>query len=166
LNALVDKQVISPRLALCLVLVDFSNPVFSPDRAKLLDYAPQSARADAAGADLDSRFIAAVQAAHAPDGSPEAKFLALWATPDLIAWATQQISSYQSAIQAKLQTPQGVEGILRLAESRRLVFEGRQLFEFQPTIAGNDAPPPVPHLAMAPDASVLTKSTDEGEGEK
>ena len=162
LTALVDKKIISPRLALCLLLVDFSNPVFSPDRAKLLGYTPQSARAGAAGADLDSRFVAAVEAIRAPAGSPEAHFLALWATPDLITWATQQLSSYQSAIQTKLQTPQGVEDMLRLAESRRLVFKGRQLFEFQPTVAGDHAPP---HVAMAPDATVFTKSTDQGEGE-
>jgi hypothetical protein len=163
LTALVKIQLISPRLALCLILVDFSNPVFSPDRAQLLAYSPESAVAGAAGADLDSRFVAAVQATHAPPGSPEAKFLEHWNRPAIITWAAKQLGDYQSAIQAKLRTPQGIEDILRLAESRRRVAEGRKLFEFRPTLAGDHASA---HLAMAPDASIFTKSSNEGEAEK
>jgi hypothetical protein len=163
LAALCRNEVISPRLALCLLLVDFSNPVFSPQRAQLLSYAPESAAAGAAGADLDARFVAAVQAKQAAAGSPEAQFLQLWNTPDIVNWAAQQLGAYQSAIQAKLQTPQGVEDILRLAESRRHVADHRKLLEFLPTLARDHAPP---HLAMAPDGAVFTKTSDEGEDEK
>jgi hypothetical protein len=163
LTALRNSEVISARLALCLLLVDFSNPVFSPQRAQLLAYAPQSAAAAAAGTDLDSQFVAAVQAKPAPAGSPEAQFLQLWNTPDILTWAAHQLDAYQSAVQAKLQTPQGVEEILQLAESRRHVVEGRMLFEFRPTLASDHAPS---HLAMAPDASIFTKTSDVGEKEK
>jgi hypothetical protein len=161
LAALIKNEVISPRLALSLLLVDFSNPVFSPQRAQLLSYVPASAAAGAAGANLDARFIEAVQAKKAAAGSPEAQLLQLWNTPGIVTWAAQQLGAYQSAIQAKLQTPQGVEDILRLAESRRRAADRRKLLEFLPTLARA-----APHLAMAPDAAVFTKTSDEGEKEQ
>ncbi len=77
LNALITNQVISARLAMCLLLVDFSNPVFSPERAQLLAYAPES-RPRARLAQNSIRDSSRRFRPEKPPGSPEAQFLDLW----------------------------------------------------------------------------------------
>lgn len=164
LEQLVAGGALSARLALCLVMTDFPNPLFSPERAALMAYVPDEIAIGEGGAALDLHFIAAVRAAGRPAPSPEAELLALWDHPDLAGHAAALLAAYAAAVSARLGSQAGVEALLGLAESRRdVVRRTRSLAEFPSTLAGG--PAPVPHLAMRPDGSIFAKTTDLGEDE-
>jgi hypothetical protein len=161
---LVGRGVLSARLGLCLLLIDFSNPVFSPDRAALLRYAPATVAAGNDGAALDQVFIDAVRGGANASSGPEAELLTLWEKDDLLAHARMQLSAFHRALGLKLATPAGMADILDLADSRReTVRRKRSLAEFQSTLVRSEAPPL--HLAMRVDGSIFTKTADLGEGE-
>lgn len=100
LRELVTTGVLDPLLALCLTLVDFPNPVFSPARAALLSYVPDSSGAGNGGQALTETFTSAIQAADAPSGSPEAEFLRWWTAPDLLTAAADALAAYHGAAQS------------------------------------------------------------------
>ena len=161
---LVNRNVMSARLGLALILVDFANPVFSPARAELLRHVPASVSAGAEGAALDLALVAAIRAANGGPGSAEAEFLALWDHGDLLGEAGRLLAGYHSALEARLLTAAGVADVVALAELRReTVRSTRSLAEFNSTMARGGAPPP--HLAMRPDASTFVKTSSLGEGE-
>lgn len=162
LSLLLAREVLSPRLALCLLLVDFSNPVFSPRRASLLAHAPDVIKAGAKGAALDQAFIDALSQTAAP-GSAEGELLALWQSEDLLGAAAQKINALVEAVEAKARTEDGITELMKLADSRRTAYRERSLDEFEATTARLAAS--APHLAMAPDGAVFSKNTDVGEGE-
>jgi hypothetical protein len=159
---LVSREILSARLALCLLLVDFTNPVFSPRRAALLQHVPASVAAGANGAALDSAFIEAVGAAAPQPDSPEVELLDLWNSPDILQRAGEMLRNYNAAVGQRLQRADGVADLLRLADSRRRVLKKRSLFEFHATLAAGTA---TLHLAMAPDGTVIEKSSSTGEAE-
>jgi hypothetical protein len=159
---LVSRQVLSARLGLCLLLVDFCNPVFSPRRAALLRHVPPSVAAGAHGAALDTALIDAVGTPAPQQNSPEAELLDLWHSADLLARAATMLGDYNAALNQRLQSPDGVADVLRLADSRRQVLATRSLFEFHATLATGNA---APHLAMATDGTVSEKPTTTGEAE-
>jgi hypothetical protein len=159
---LVAREVLSARLALCLLLVDFSNPVFSPRRAALLRHVPASVAAGARGAALDTALIDAIQTPASQQGSPEAELLDLWNRPDILKRAGEMLSTYNAAMNQRLKSPDGVGDLLRLAASRRQVLKTRSLFEFHATLATGAA---TGHLAMAPDGTVIEKRSSTGEAE-
>lgn len=159
ISALVNAQALSARLALCLLMVDFVNPVFSPKRAILLAYAPQDTPVGNAGAALDSLFVTAIPTA----GSVEAEFLAFWNDPDLPNSVRTCLAAYLSAVRKRLKTQEGVTDLLKLADSRREAFRSRKLNEFRHTTARNGAT--VAKLAMRPDGSIFEKPTAFGEEE-
>jgi hypothetical protein len=164
LNELILRGILSQRLALCLLMVDFANPVFSPERAALLRYFPDSTTIGSAGAALDRIVIDAIREVDAPDRSPESALLKLWDTTDLVEQAIRTLASYATAIARRLQTQAGVDDIVDLAESRRHAFASkRSLAEFNSTLAHGRRPPE--HLAMRPDGTVFTKPSDVGEEE-
>jgi hypothetical protein len=161
-RGLVSREVLSARLGLCLLLVDFCNPVFSPRRAALLRHIPASVAAGAHGAALDTALIGAVETAAPQQDSPEAELLDLWHSADLLARAATMLGDYNTALTQRLQTADGVADLLRLADSRRHVLSKRSLFEFHATLATGAAPP---HLAMAPDGTITEKASTTGEAE-
>lgn len=165
LMELVTRNVLSARLGLALLLVDFSNPVFSPMRAALLRHVPAIAAAGAGGAALDVLLVDSIRAAAAGPGSSEAEFLSLWDQPDLLDHAAGLLAGYHAALEQRLATAQGVADLVDLAESRReAVRSTRQLVaEFQSTLAQGATPQK--HLAMRPDATITAKTTSFGEGE-
>jgi hypothetical protein len=159
---LVSHEVLSARLGLCLLLVDFCNPVFSPRRAALLRHIPASVAAGAHGAALDTALIGAVGTPAPQQDSPEAELLDLWNSADLLQRTGTMLGNYNAAVNQRLQSPDGVADLLRLADSRRQVLTARSLFEFHATLATGAAPP---HLAMAPDGTVIEKPATTGEAE-
>lgn len=163
LRELVTTGVVNPRLALCLILVDFANPVFSPGRAALLRHIPESAEAGNDDQALTDIVTSAILAANGQPGSPEAEFLEWWTARDLLAATAEAFASYHAALRDRLATPDGISDVLRLATSRRKVLEDkRTLFEFHATLP---AGPAQPRLAMRPDATLITKDNGTGEDE-
>lgn len=161
LKHLVEKEVLSPRLALCLLMVDFSNPVFSPDRAALLPLCPVAVAVGNGGAALDAAFIAA---ARADAENPAAvRLLSLWEDQSLLRSVKDVLGAYVSAVDGLLARPAGVSDLLQLADSRRDAFRGRRLNEFRHTTSFTGAP--TAHLAMDPTGRIFTKASSNGEME-
>ena len=135
LRELLSRGAISRRLALCLLLVDFPNPVFSEKRAALLQYVPDTIALDG-GADLDARFSASVRASqNAAAAGAEAAFLELWDTPgDWEAVLAARVERYWATVQAQLASSGGFDAYFRLAELRRRQFRERPLAEFGLTL--------------------------------
>ena len=164
LKELVRQALLSPKLALALLMIDFSNPVFSPARAQLLRYVPRSAVLGAAGADFERQFLDAIQDAAPAPGGAEQQLLDLMAMPNLLDFCTASLADYHAAVTVRLQSLEGIADVLRLADSRRSVCRRkRALFEFESTLALSAMP--LEHLEMSPAATLATKSTDLGEGE-
>lgn len=161
LQQLVLSGALSARTALCLLLVDFHNPVFSPDRAALLAHAPAEIALNG-GSDLDAKLRRSI--GEPAPRSPEVHFLELMDDADVVGTARKRILDFVSAVQARLRTADGAADLVRLADSRRRTFASRKLAEFRSSVAiGRN---PVAHLAMAADGSLITKNTDFAEEER
>jgi len=150
-DVLLRAGLITPRFAACLTMTDFCNPTFSPRRAALLRYFPESVTASAMQSlaeVLETRFVEGVRAAHAGPDSPEAEFLRLWETEDWQNDFTRRIAAYLQCLKVAARLSTVVEGWFRLAESRR-VHRYRKHTEFPQT-------PGLPALRMLPDGTVGT----------
>lgn len=160
LKQLVACKALSARTALCLLLIDFQNPVFSPDRAALLAHVPAEVALDG-GTALDGALRRSI--GDPTPGSPEARFVELLDDENVFGTARGRIASFLSAVQTRLRTPDGAADLVRLADSRRRTFASRKLAEFRSALAmGRN---PVAHLAMSADGALFTKNTDLAEGE-
>ncbi len=122
---LIQQGIISEHFVMSVLMVDFPNPVYSQNRARLLKYVPSETISTAAG-NLFARIAQAIleAAATSPDGSPEKQFAHNWQlTPDqLRAQSEENIRNYLAAVEARLPTSTAVEDYTRLAESRRRKF--------------------------------------------
>lgn len=156
---LMTREVLSPRLALCLLMVDFTNPVFSPERAELLELFPAAIQSGNGGAGLDKAVIEAARAAQ--HSSPATQLLKYWTDADLAHTVRTLLSDFAAAVQRRLRTEDGVVDLLTLADSRKEAFRRRKLHEFRHTTSVTGAP--VPHLAMRPDGTVFEKPSTLGE---
>jgi hypothetical protein len=154
LRQAVSRGVISPRLAACLLMVDFPNPVFSRSRAQLLDHVPSVPEAD--GGDLSETIAQSLIAASGPteEGSPERDFAQRWSVGD-DGWKDafdSELSGYYGAIQARTGTQEGFNDYVRLSESRRNDFRELPLFEFPPLFPETNLPRE--HLVMTSEGIV------------
>jgi hypothetical protein len=159
LEALLSASVISLKMAACLLMVDFPNPVFSGRRAALMKYVPASA---AIGQGDLPEFVAAVERASAalPPGSPEAEFLTNWRLPDN-EWQrafTKRIEEFLANVGARLNSAAAFPDIFRLAESRRREFRRRPLAEFRLTTPVTNIPESAALLELTAEAHVLEKT--------
>jgi hypothetical protein len=135
LRELLARGCLSRRIALCLLLVDFPNPIFSEKRASLLEYVPDESVLDG-GANFENHLVAAVKRV-APDKAPdsaEVEFARLWETHDWDAEFAERVNRYWAAVQSRLLTSEGFGAFFRLAESRRRQFRKRPLAEFGLTL--------------------------------
>jgi hypothetical protein len=164
ISGLMVRGALSPRLALCCVMVDFSNPVFSPRRAALLGYFPNEIALGPNGGPLDAAVEAAIRGSQASSmpSSPEAEFLTWWDSGDLFELASETLRTYMHSVQQRATTLEGVIDILKLADSRREAFRGRSLNEFRHTTARNGAL--VSLFEMDAAGNIAQKTTSEGEG--
>jgi hypothetical protein len=159
---LVQRGVMSARLAACLVMVDFANPVGSPRRAALLRHVPDTTGVTPIS-NLDTTLPAALLAAAQTSGpnSPEAEFETQW-NLGADAWQealTARVQTLLAKIATKLDTDDGCDEIFRLAESRRREFKRRPLAEFGlslPQAVG--IPETAPILEMTDDATVRPRT--------
>jgi len=169
LSLLLEAEVLSRRLATCLLMVDFPNPIYSGRRARLLAHVPDETRAGAGGAALDAAVIGAVEAAAGADGSstapasPERELLALWGQSGAPGWEgafARRIERYFAALAERLATEEGFLDVTRLAESRRRRFRRLPLAEFSLTVPVTSIDPDAPELEMGEDATVRRKQED------
>jgi hypothetical protein len=111
---------ISPRLAATLLMVDFPNPVFSQRRAQLLGRVPATIPVEG---DLSESIATSILSAseQTPEGSSERDFAARWNLGE-DAWQesfTRELNEYYSVIASQLNSQEGFNDFVRLAESRR-----------------------------------------------
>src|SRR5436190_5437242 len=161
LERLVAAQVLSRKLAACLLMVDFCNPVFSSRRRDLMRHVPADATPGAA-AQFDEVFIGAVRAAHdAGTGGPaEAELLGNWDTPDPV-WPQEfeaRIRTFMAAVAGSLDDPGRFLRVFELAESRRREFRTRPLAEFRLTTPVTNISVDAPLLEFAVDGRLQEKS--------
>jgi hypothetical protein len=150
LRAALGVRLLSARLAACLLMVDFPNPVFSARRASLLAHAPDVPDAQFAQATADAVLAAADRA---PPGSPEREFAELWAAGD--DWPARfngRLAAYYDAIVLRLAMQDGADDYTRLAESRRERVRALPIFENPLLFATTNIAPA--QLAMRADATV------------
>ncbi|MBB2821640.1 UNVERIFIED_ORG: hypothetical protein GGD51_005134 [Rhizobium esperanzae] len=138
LAELIRRGALSRRLAASLLMVDFTNPVFSIRREKLHRYIPEEIALDG-GQTLNDSFVAAVQASSeaAEPGSVEAEFLTIWSA-NPAAWQDPMVAaieSYWTNLLRRLTTAAGFDEVFRLSESRRRQFRKSPLAEFGLTLA-------------------------------
>jgi len=160
---LVERGVISPRLAACLLMIDFPNPVGSKRRAALLAFFPDTVRL-AAKPPLDKAFVDAVTAAtpSTPSTSPEREFLANWKLgPDDWKSAFEaRLTAYLAALAKRLNTNAGCDAVFRLAESRRREFRNRPIAEFDLSLPrAVKIPATAKRLAMNERAQVVASTS-------
>ena len=138
LDEALARGLISPRLAACLLMVDFANPVFSGRRAALLNRVPTTARITGGQSDFSQQTADAIIAAAdgTPDGSPEREFVERWNVGDSFAQAfNAELAAYYELIGKQLQHQEGFDAYFGLAESRRARFRDLPIAEFKLLLA-------------------------------
>jgi hypothetical protein len=158
LDRLLQLKILSPKLAASLLMVDFSNSVFSPRRAALLSHVPDSASVHNPS-DFQNRLVGNIRNA-ATRGSPEAEFLANWNLDDNVWKKTfeQRIEQFFQALTPRLADADSFAPIFELAESRRRQFRKRPLAEFRLTTPITNIPEDAALLQFATDGSVQSKN--------
>lgn len=150
---LARKLLINPRLALCLLLVDFPNPVFSESRASLLPviegFSHDTVEAESYATALGDHIAASAQA-----GSPgSASFAELWTlAPDQLSGnGAEQLEAYYKAVADRIDTDEGIAEYLRLAGARRVAHEDLLIHETNLLLPRMDADA---RIRMHPDGGV------------
>jgi hypothetical protein len=138
-----DVGLVSRRLAVCLLMVDFPNPIFSARRAALLTHVPARARVVGGTSDFsDEMGEAIVSAAPAtPQGSPEREFTERWGRSADIGTFGVELQAYYAAVTRRLGTQEGHDDYVRLAESRRARVRAMSIVESPLLFARTDVPP-------------------------
>jgi hypothetical protein len=162
LQGMLDLGILTPKLAAALLMVDFSNPVFSARRAALMRFVPGSARVQ--DADFSEKFVSAVQQSveASTASSPESEFLANWSLAES-AWEKEferRIEDYFAALSARFATADGFSGLFELGESRRREFRKRPLAEFRLTTPITNIPEDASFLELTPQGSVRCKQLE------
>lgn len=139
----IDLGLVSRRLAACLLMVDFANPVFSARRRALMAHVPGTATVGGGQSSFSEDFANAVRAtpAASEDGTPEQEFAQLWDVGE--EWPqrfAERLTSYYAAVAARLATPEGLAEIFRLAESRRNQVRAMPISEHPLLFATPDPP--------------------------
>jgi hypothetical protein len=114
---------ITQRLAACLLMVDFPNPVFSDARASLLRHVPAGPVPADKWPGFSEELGDAIAAAadDAAEDAPEREFAPLWVRGEN-GWrdaANQLLRPYYEAVSTQLEKSEGFEGYFKLAEARR-----------------------------------------------
>jgi hypothetical protein len=162
MSQMVNTGILTAHFVASILMVDFPNPVFSPARAKLLQYVPTTATIDPAAGGLSQQIAQVIsQAAKGqPADSPEAEFKTNWelADPDWKNVFATKIETYMTAVSNRISSVEGFDDYVRLAESRRREFKRMRLNEFSLTLPATNIPVDAPLLQMQPNATIHEKS--------
>lgn len=155
---LVEKGLVPAKFAACALMVDFTNPVFSPVRGQLMRYVPTEPASTSTWCD-DIATTIVDAASTLPAGSPEGQFAENWSLPEA-EWRAvfaKRVDAYLEKAAARIRTASGFDDCTRLAESRRREFKAMRLNEFELTLPATDIPVDAPRLRMNEDATVTTQ---------
>jgi hypothetical protein len=148
---------VSRRLAACLLMTDFPNPIFSRRREALLAHVPESALITNGSSTFSQEMSDAIVAAaeQSPAESPEREFADLWNVGEDFELAfSNRLQSYYDAVTACLATQEGFDEYYRVAESRRQKAREMPIFsEFALLFATTDIDDAL-DLTMRSDGSV------------
>lgn len=160
IRELVRRQLTSQRFVACLLMVDFPNPLFSPQRAALLRHLPATVDLTTGPFPIDNIAVPTLEAA-APNDVAADEFMTGWRLGD--QWRsqfTERLNRYLATVAAKLETDEGSDAAFRLAESRRREFRRKPLAEFDLSLPVASAiPPTTPPIEMGEDGSARDKAT-------
>ena len=119
------------RLAACLLMTDFPNPIFSARRAALMSHVPAQAVVRNGRSDFSEQMGEAITAAApgTPEGSPQREFADRWARGEDFDSFDDELRAYYAAVTARLATQEGFDAYTRLAESRRRLVHPMPIFE-------------------------------------
>lgn len=134
---------LTPRLVASLLMVDFSNPVFSSTREALLAHLDGVAW-NGSGPDFSEAVAHAIITSDkaATPGTAEASFAENWAVgEDFVAPFTARLNSYYALVEQAIATPEGFADVYGLAESRRNRVKDLPIFESQLLFSNSDLPP-------------------------
>jgi hypothetical protein len=130
LREAIERGILSRRLAACLLMVDFPNPIFSEKRQRLLEHVPDTSFGQ--GDDFSQDVADAIRGSTAATepGTAEHEFVELWdAGEDFKAPFDALLQNYYSAFAERLTTQEGFDSYMRLAESRRDVVKDMPIVE-------------------------------------
>lgn len=149
---------LSRRLAACLLMVDFPNPIFSDRREALLAHVPATATVENGASGFSQEMADAILGAAqaALDGSPEREFADRWEVgEDFVGPFNDLLTAYYRAVSVRVKTQPGFDDYYRLGESRRQrgIAEMAILGEF-PLLFARASISPGP-LAMHADGKVV-----------
>lgn len=153
----IDMGLVSRRLAACLLMVDFSNPVFSPRRQALLDHVPPTAKIEGGQSTFSEDFANAIRATPEASeaGTAQQEFSQLWdAGEDWPTAFAKPLTDYYASVAAKLGDADGLTQVFRLAESRRNEVRDMRISEHSLLFATPD-PPIEDELRMLPDGQIV-----------
>ncbi|MEN9677085.1 MAG: hypothetical protein RIS76_2981 [Verrucomicrobiota bacterium] len=137
IRLLLEKKIVSPKLAASLLMVDFPNPVYSKKRSQLFEFI---ATIDAGefltgGSNVDEQIVTAIRTHAQPHTLPTNllqvqqlgaadQFLFYYQLSDADREDTMiaHLHEYLTSVRQQLDRPQGVDDYLMLAVSRRGQF--------------------------------------------
>jgi hypothetical protein len=137
LQAVVNAGWISPKIALAMLMVDFSNPIFSPEREALAMLFPTTPVPLQGEFPLDAFIFDAASQSDAAAQPAVQQMLKNLATPPQELFE-QRLAPFHLGVAQTLATLEGTTEVLKLACSRRTSFRTgslRRLAEFEATMA-------------------------------
>lgn len=159
LRKMIQLELLSEKLAACLLMVDFTNPIFSLKRESLIQYIPQEISVGKKGNDLDEKFIKNITATnrYKIEGTPEFEFINNWNIREWKSVFSNRLIAYFEILRNKTLTSKGYEELVLLAESRRSLFKETKLFEFPLTFAVTNINSEIP-LEITPEGVVRPRT--------
>jgi hypothetical protein len=137
---------VTRRLAACLLMVDFPNPIFSERRASLLEHVPKSATVKNGKSTFSKRMADAIleAAKGSAEDSPEREFAKRWKAGTRFAPSfNRELRRYFNAVKRRLKTQPGFDDYWRLADRRRAEARENPVFaEFALLFPKSDVPRP------------------------
>lgn len=122
LRQAIERGVFTRRLVAAFLMVDFPNPVYSSRRRSLLAHVPEDEPFSGDPEGFADRIVDTIRGTTAAgtEGTPEHEFLLRWdvGEPFLDAY-NALLEPYYKAITERLESQEGFDAFLLLAESRR-----------------------------------------------
>lgn len=158
ISLLIQKGIVSKKFIASLLMIDFTNPVYSTKRKELLKYFPEKDSIFTNSIELN--FLAEVEKSSESkiEGSSEFLFLSNYHLHD--DWQNEfekRIENYFSKLHNLLETKEGFYDLTRLAESRRREFRKTDLAEFRLTTPITNIPESAELLQLTEEAIITTK---------